>query len=82
VTLIAWPAGLTVVSERSFTPRGKAGRMARRYVSVKEVAAKAGMSFQTASKVLNGGNMRVSAETAARIIAAAPRSPRPGGGFR
>jgi LacI family transcriptional regulator, galactose operon repressor len=45
--------------------------MARRYVSVKEVAAKAGVSFQTASKVLNGGNVRVSAETAARIIAVA-----------
>lgn len=47
--------------------------MARRYVSVKEVAAKAGVSFQTASKVLNGGNVRVSAETAARIIAVAER---------
>ena len=45
--------------------------MARRYVSVKEIAAKAGVSFQTASKVLNGGNVRVSAETAARIIAVA-----------
>jgi LacI family transcriptional regulator len=42
--------------------------MARRYVSIKEVAARAGVSFQTASKVLNGGNVRVSAETAARII--------------
>ncbi len=40
--------------------------MARRYVSVKEIAAKAGVSFQTASKVLNGGDVRVSAETAAR----------------
>ena len=45
--------------------------MARRYVSIKEVAARAGVSFQTASKVLNGGNVRVSAETAARIIAVA-----------
>jgi LacI family transcriptional regulator, galactose operon repressor len=42
--------------------------MARRYVSIKEVAARAGVSFQTASKVLNGGTVRVSAETAARII--------------
>src|ERR1700721_3601045 len=47
------------------------GGMARRYVSIKEVAARAGVSFQTASKVLNGGNVRVSAETAARIIAVA-----------
>ena len=45
--------------------------MARRYVSIKEVAARAGVSFQTASKVLNGGNVRVSAETQARIIAVA-----------
>ncbi|HEY2285506.1 MAG TPA: LacI family DNA-binding transcriptional regulator [Streptosporangiaceae bacterium] len=45
--------------------------MARRYVSIKEVAARAGVSFQTASKVLNGGNVRVSAETAARIAAVA-----------
>src|SRR5436305_14109992 len=43
----------------------------RRYVSLKEVAARAGVSFQTASKVLNGGNVRVSAETEARIIAVA-----------
>jgi LacI family transcriptional regulator len=41
--------------------------VARRYVSIKEVAAAAGVSFQTASKVLNGGVVRVSAETAARI---------------
>jgi LacI family transcriptional regulator len=47
--------------------------MARRYVSVKEIAAKAGVSFQTASKVLNGGNVRVSAETAARIMAVAEK---------
>ncbi|HEU5160058.1 MAG TPA: LacI family DNA-binding transcriptional regulator [Streptosporangiaceae bacterium] len=45
--------------------------MARRFVSIKEVAARAGVSFQTASKVLNGGNVRVSAETAARIMAVA-----------
>ena len=43
----------------------------RRYVSIKEVAARAGVSFQTASKVLNGGDVRVSAETAERILAAA-----------
>jgi LacI family transcriptional regulator len=40
-------------------------------VSIKEVAARAGVSFQTASKVLNGGDVRVSAETAQRILAAA-----------
>ena len=34
----------------------------RRYVSIKEVAAHAGVSFQTASKVLNGGDVRVSAD--------------------
>lgn len=45
--------------------------MARRYVSIKEVAARAGVSFQTASKVLNGGRVRVSPETAARITAVA-----------
>src|SRR6202012_2569654 len=51
---------------------GGGGWMARRkYVSIKEVAAGAGVSFQTASKVLNGGDVRVSAETAARIVAAA-----------
>ncbi len=43
----------------------------RKYVSIKEVAARAGVSFQTASKVLNGGNVRVSAETGERILAAA-----------
>jgi len=43
----------------------------RRYVSIKEVAARAGVSFQTASKVLNGGDVRVSAGTAQRILAAA-----------
>lgn len=42
-----------------------------RYVSLKEVAIRAGVSFQTASKVLNGGAVRVSAETAERIAAAA-----------
>lgn len=45
----------------------------RRYVSIKEVAERAGVSFQTASKVLNGGDVRVSPETAARIVAAAER---------
>jgi LacI family transcriptional regulator len=45
--------------------------MARRYVSIKEVAATAGVSFQTASKVLNGGSVRVSQQTAARIVAVA-----------
>jgi LacI family transcriptional regulator len=40
-------------------------------VSIKEVAARAHVSFQTASKVLNGGAVRVSAETAERILAAA-----------
>ena len=43
----------------------------RRYVSIKEVAAHAGVSFQTASKVLNGGDVRVSVETEERILAAA-----------
>jgi LacI family transcriptional regulator len=43
----------------------------RKYVSIKEVAARAGVSFQTASKVLNGGDVRVSAETQRRILAAA-----------
>jgi LacI family transcriptional regulator len=47
--------------------------MARRYVSIKEVAAEAGVSFQTASKVLNGGPVRVAPETAARIVSAAKR---------
>ncbi|MBO0824387.1 MAG: LacI family DNA-binding transcriptional regulator [Actinobacteria bacterium] len=43
----------------------------RKYVSIKEVAARSGVSFQTASKVLNGGDVRVSAETAQRILTAA-----------
>jgi LacI family transcriptional regulator, galactose operon repressor len=43
----------------------------RRYVSIKEVAARAGVSFQTASKVLNGGDVRVSVDTERRILAAA-----------
>jgi LacI family transcriptional regulator len=42
-----------------------------RYTSIKEVAARAGVSFQTASKVLNGGDVRVSTETAQRIMDAA-----------
>ncbi len=45
--------------------------MTDRYVSLKEVAALAGVSFQTASKVLNGGPIRVSKETSTRIFAAA-----------
>jgi LacI family transcriptional regulator len=40
-------------------------------VSIKEVAALAEVSFQTASKVLNGGQVRVAAQTAERILAAA-----------
>lgn len=47
--------------------------MGRGYVSIKDVAAVAGVSFQTAGKVLNGGNVRVAPETAARIVAAADR---------
>jgi LacI family transcriptional regulator len=43
----------------------------RRYVSIKEVAARAGVSFQTAGKVLNGGDVRVSAGTEERILSAA-----------
>lgn len=43
----------------------------RKYVSLKEVASRAGVSFQTASKVLNGGDVRVSAETAGRILSVA-----------
>ena len=43
----------------------------RRYVSIKDVAARAGVSFQTASKVLNGGDVRVSTDTARRIYSAA-----------
>src|SRR5438045_5814267 len=47
----------------------RARRPARR-VSVKDVAARAGVSFQTTSKVLNGKGS-VSAETRARILRAA-----------
>src|SRR5579872_3045766 len=68
--------GQVLPSRRTFVQpdHDKAGRkMRRRYVSIKEVAAKAGVSFQTASKVLNGGNVRVSEETAARIMAVAER---------
>jgi LacI family transcriptional regulator len=43
----------------------------RRYASLKEVAARAGVSFQTASKFLNGGPVRVSTQTAEQITAAA-----------
>lgn len=45
--------------------------MKRPYPSIKEVAARAGVSFQTASKFLNGGQVRVSAGTAQRISSAA-----------
>jgi LacI family transcriptional regulator len=42
-----------------------------KYASLKEVAARAGVSYQTASKVLNGGEVRVSPATLERIEAAA-----------
>jgi LacI family transcriptional regulator len=43
-----------------------------RYASLKEVASRAQVSFQTASKVLNGApDVRVAPETATRILAAA-----------
>ena len=42
-----------------------------RYASLKDVAARAEVSFQTASKVLNGSDVRVTPETALRIWAAA-----------
>jgi LacI family transcriptional regulator len=45
--------------------------MGRRYASLKEVASLAGVSFQTASKVINGGTVRVSPATADRIWEAA-----------
>jgi LacI family transcriptional regulator len=41
------------------------------YVSLRDVAAKAGVSFQTASKVLNGRSGVVSSTTRERILAAA-----------
>ena len=41
-----------------------------RHVSVKDVAARSGVSFQTTSKVLNGGGS-VSETTRARILRAA-----------
>ena len=41
------------------------------YASLKDVAAQAQVSFQTASKVLNGSDVRVAPETALRILAAA-----------
>ena len=56
--------------ERSSKPESGVGRG---YVSIKDVAAVAGVSFQTAGKVLNGGNVRVAPETAERIVAAADR---------
>ena len=45
-------------------------RRAARHVSVKDVAARSGVSFQTTSKVLNGGGS-VSEATRARILQAA-----------
>src|SRR5437879_10008109 len=45
-------------------------RRATRHVSVKDVAARSGVSFQTTSKVLNGGGS-VSEVTRARILQAA-----------
>src|SRR5919201_6879498 len=73
--------GSSVLGERSLRRGADAGQgglntrrkdaMARRrYVSIKEVAARAGVSFQTASKVLNGGDVRVSVETEERVLAA------------
>src|SRR5437879_8041238 len=47
-----------------------ASRKPARHVSVKDVAARAGVSFQTTSKVLNGGGS-VSEVTRARILQAA-----------
>lgn len=41
------------------------------YASLKDVAAQAQVSFQTAGKVLNGSDVRVAPETALRILAAA-----------
>lgn len=45
--------------------------MENRYVGLRDVALRAGVSFQTVSKVLNGRAVRVSSETADRIRAAA-----------
>jgi LacI family transcriptional regulator len=45
--------------------------VARQYASLKQVAERAGVSFQTAAKVLNGGDVRVSSDTAQRIREAA-----------
>jgi LacI family transcriptional regulator len=45
--------------------------VAQLYVSLKDVAARAGVSFQTASKVLNGNHKVVSEATRERILAAA-----------
>lgn len=42
-----------------------------KYPSLKEVAERAGVSFQTVSKVLNGSDVRVAPETAERIWRAA-----------
>jgi LacI family transcriptional regulator len=56
---------------RLATPKGKTYVVKGPYPSIKEVAARAGVSFQTASKFLNGGQVRVSPETAERITSAA-----------
>ena len=50
--------------------RSVSARRATRHVSVKDVAARSGVSFQTTSKVLNGGGS-VSEATRARILQAA-----------
>jgi len=59
------------MSERSFKWENGSVMSRRKYVSIKEVAALAGVSFQTASKVLNGSDVRVSVDTERRILAAA-----------
>jgi LacI family transcriptional regulator len=41
------------------------------YVSLKDVAARAGVSFQTVSKVLKGSNVNLTAETRERVLRAA-----------
>src|ERR1700742_3147793 len=46
----------------------------RRYVSIKEVAGTAGVSFQTASKVLNGGDRRGAAVAAAERLGYQPNT--------
>ncbi len=55
---------------RGNVSRGEAVRTSR-YASLKDVASQAQVSFQTASKVLNGTDVRVAPETATRILQAA-----------